>query len=124
MVETKSAFISKIDDDTIKIILKPDARVSEQEYKSFYPIYQEMLNKDKDIKLFILIQSGARVERKLPDFFRNVYKLDYKKAEAYMIISPVARMFLKLMMKIVGSKYPVRLFYSETEAIQWLQSIP
>ena len=123
MIETKSAFISKIDDDTVKVILKPNARVSKEEYESFYPIYQELLNKDKDMKLFILIQNGARVEKKLPDFFKKVYNIEYKKAEAYMIISPVARMFLKLMIRIVGNKYPVRHFHSEDEAVLWLKSI-
>ena len=123
VVETKSTYISKVNDDTVKVILKPYAVLGTEEYNSFYPIYVDLMGYEGDYKFLIIIQSGARVKKKHLDYFKKDYKTTYKIAEAYLIISPVARMFLKVLIKIVNKRYPVRLFDDEAEAIAWLESI-
>jgi hypothetical protein len=123
MIETSSAYISKIDEDTIKMVLKPNSRISTEEYRSFLPAYKEILGKDSDIKFLVIVQTGARVEKRMVDFLKTDFNTTYKKAEAYIIVSPISRMFMKVMNKLINNKYPIRHFEREENAIEWLKSI-
>lgn len=123
MIETKSAFISKIDEQTIKIIFKPQARLDIEEYELFYDHYKATLGDAPKMKFLILVQEGFKLEKKILKFFKNVFRTDFKKAEAYVILHPPTRMFFKVGLQTIKHEYPVKLFESEKEALDWLKTI-
>ena len=123
MIETKSAFISKIDEDTLKIIFKPNAYLRTEEYQGMYEHYRSLLKKEKEMKLLIIIQEGFQFEKKYMDFFKNVFRTDFKKAEAYVILHPFSKMFFKVGVKMLNNRYPLRIFDHEKEALNWLKEI-
>ena len=123
VIETKSAYISRVDNDTLTVILKPGALVTTKEYNGFEEKYYELMGRKDKFKFLVIVQEGAKVEKRYIDYFSRDYKTTYKKAEAYMVVSPLARMFLKILVKIVDNKYPVRLFNHEKEALDWLSTI-
>ncbi|MCG8576484.1 MAG: STAS/SEC14 domain-containing protein [Flavobacteriales bacterium] len=121
MIETENASISKINKDTVKLVVR--GKVTQKEYESFYSAYCELTGMEKDMKFLIIIESGGGVKKKIVDFFKKDYRVHYKKAEAWMIISPFTRMFLKILMKAVDRKYPIQHFDTEESALEWLASI-
>ncbi|MEX1001836.1 MAG: STAS/SEC14 domain-containing protein [Crocinitomicaceae bacterium] len=123
MIETRSAFISKIDEDTLKVIFKPNAYLTVEEYGQLYKHYQKELGKSDAIKFLIIIQEGFKTEKKYLQFFMNHYRTDFKKAEAYIIVHPSTKMFFKVGTKMVNHKYPIKLFEKEAEALSWLKSL-
>jgi len=123
MIETKSAFISKIDEDTLKIIFKPGAMLHMEEYQDMFNHYQTLLNKEQGMKFLIIVQEGFRLEKKFLSFFKNVFRTDFKKAEAYVILHPSSKMFFKVGLQMVKGTYPQKIFESEHEAINWLNQI-
>lgn len=123
MIETKSAFISKIDESTLKVIFKPGAHLQTDEYKEMFTHYQTLLNKSEEMKFLIIIQEDFRFESKFLDFFKNVFRTDFKKAEAYVILHPSSKMFFKVGLLMIENDYPAKIFEKETEAIDWLKNI-
>ncbi len=123
VIETKSAFISRVDDKTLRVILKPKALVTMAEYNTFEGKYYELMGREGRFKFLVIVQEGARIDKSYADYFRYDYKTKYKYAEAYLVASPLARMFLKILIKVVDNKFPVRLFNTEDDAILWLKSL-
>ena len=123
LIETKSAVISVIDNDTLKVVMKPNVYLSKQEYESFSPIYFDLACKNKDIKFLVIVQEGLKVENRVMNFFQSMYRTDFKKAEAYIVLDPMHKLFFKVALKLAKIKYPVRLFENEREALAWLNTI-
>lgn len=123
LVETKSAVISVVDNDTLKVVMKPNAYVSKIEYETFAPIYFNLAGRKKEIKFLVIVQEGLSVENKVMNFFQSMYRTDFKKAEAYIVLDPTHKLFFKVALKLAKIKYPVRLFENEREALIWLNTI-
>jgi len=123
MIETKSAYISKLDQDTIKIVFKPNAYLTTVEYKELYGHYQELLGKDDEMKFLVIVQEGFKMENKYLKFFKKDYRTDFKKAEAFVVLNPASRMFFKIGVLVVPHSYEAKLFEKEEEAIEWLKQI-
>ena len=124
MIETNSAFISKLDDNTIKVIVKANALLSEEEYNSFEAIYHELIGERKPLKFIIILEHGARLNKKITSFFQKEYRTELKIAEAYLIKDPVIKMFFRVGKKILNNRrnYPVEEFNNEEDALSWLKS--
>lgn len=124
MIETNSAFISKIDDNTIKVIVKTNALLTEEEYESFQEIYHDIIGDKKPLKFLIILEHGARLRKKITNFFKNEYRTDFKIAEAYLIKDPIIKMFFRVGKKILSNRrdYPVKEFDNEEDALSWLKS--
>lgn len=123
MIETKSTHISKLDENTIKVIFKPNALLEKDEYKSLYGHYQSLLAKDSDIKFLVVIQEGFKMKDKYLNFFKKDYRTDFKKAEAFIVLNPASRMYFKVGLTLVKNNYPVKLFDNEKDALNWLETI-
>lgn len=125
MIETNSVYISKVDDDTVKVIIKQGACVSLKEYATFENYYYQLVGQKKAIKFLIIIEEDARIQIGIVNFYKGTYKTDFKKAEAYMIKNPKIKMFFTVGKKILNKRrdYPVKEFESEKEALSWLKSI-
>lgn len=123
MIETESFYISKVGEDIVKVISKPDAFVTVSEYETLKQRYFDLIGKEEDIKFLVIIQPGFKSEFKYSQFFKNFFRTEFKKAEAYIIKHPPSKPFYKVGLKLVPHKYPVKLFEQEEEALTWLQSI-
>ena len=123
MIETKSAHISKLDENTIKVVFKPNALLEKEEYDTLYGHYQSILGKDSEMKFLVIIQQGFKMKEKYVNFFKKNYRTDFKKAEAFIVLNPASRMFFKVGLAIVKNNYPARLFDTEQEALNWLNTI-
>lgn len=123
MIETKSAFISKIDDNTIKVVFKPNAFLRDAEYQTYLDHYEKLLGMRTGFKFLVIVQEGFKLENRYLKFFKKSYNTDFKVAEAYLVLNPSAKMFFSLGTKVVKRKYPIKLFDTEKEALTWLKSI-
>jgi hypothetical protein len=123
MIETKSAYISKLDEDTIKLVFKPGAYFSKEEYASFYELYCKLLGKEQEMKFLVIIQEGFKMEQRYLQFFKTEYRTDFKKAEAYVILNSSSRMFFKVGIQLIPHDYEAKLFKNEIEAEAWLKKI-
>lgn len=123
MIETKSAFISKIDGDALKVILKTNAYLTVSEYDELLGHYIKLIGRNENIKFLVVVQPGFKMEGQYASFFKNRYKTEFKKAEAYVIKNPPSKMMFKVGIKLVPHKYPVKLFDTEAEALTWLKAI-
>lgn len=125
MIETNSAFISKLDDNTAKVIIKSNALLSEEEYNSFEEIYYNLMGSKGPFKFIIILEHGARIKKNVTSFFKKDYKTDFKMAEAYLIKDPVIKMFFRVGQKILKNRrnYPVKEFNTEQDALSWLKSL-
>ena len=123
MIETDSAFISKIDEDTLKVIFKPNAFLTIKEYDTLYDHYRSVLGKDDGMKLMTIVQPGFRLEKQYSSFFTKNYRTDFKKAEAYILLHPPSRVFFKVGLKLIKGKHLARMFNNEEEALSWLKTI-
>ena len=123
MIETKSAHISKLDENTIKVVFKPNALLTQEEYHTLYGHYKEILGRDNEMKFLVIIQEGFKMKEKYMKFFKKDYRTDFKKAEAFIVLNPASRMYFKVGIAIVKNTYPVKLFDNEADAIKWLKTI-
>ncbi|MFT4600780.1 MAG: hypothetical protein ACI857_000957 [Arenicella sp.] len=123
MIETKSAYISKLDEDTIKVVFKPNAYLTSVEYAELYGHYCELLQKKEEMKFLVIVQEGFKVENRYMKFFKKEYRTDFKKAEAYVILNPSSRMFFKVGVQLIPHSYETKMFDKEEEAIKWLKQI-
>lgn len=123
MIETKSAHISKLDENTIKIVFKPNALLEKEEYDTLYGHYQSLLGIDSEIKFLVIIQQGFKMKDKYLNFFKKDYRTDFKKAEAFIVLNPASRMYFKVGLTLVKNNYPVKLFDNEKDALNWLENI-
>ena len=123
MIETKSAYITKLDDDTIKLVFKPGAFLKKEEYSELFGHYQKLIGRDHDIKFLVIVQEGFKMEQRYLQFFKKEYRTDFKKAEAYIIRNPSSRMFFKVGIQLIPHNYEAKLFEVEKDAIEWLQRI-
>ena len=51
MIETNSAYISKVDDNTIKVIFKKDSVLSVEEYATYEEHYYELMGRKGAIQI-------------------------------------------------------------------------
>ena len=123
MIETNSAYISKIDDDTLKVVFKPNAILKKGEYQEMYEHYQSILGKKTEMKFLVIVQEGFKMEEQYLKFFKKDYRVDFKKAEAFILLNPSSRMFFKVGIHVIPNKYPAKLFDNEKEALKWLKTI-
>lgn len=123
MIETKSAYISLVEEDIIKVVFKPHAFLTDEEYSGYMAHYEQLAGKRGEYKFLCIVQVGFKVENRYLKFLTKSYKTNFKKAEAYVIKNPSAKMFFNLGTKIVKRKYPILMFDSEEEALTWLRSI-
>lgn len=123
MIETKSAYISKLDENTIKIVFKPDSILEREEYAELHSHYSTLLGDIDKIKFLVIIQEGFKMKDKYLNFFKKDYRTDFKKAEAFIVLNPASKMFFKVGLAIVRNSYPIKMFENETEAVNWLQTI-
>lgn len=123
MIETKSAHISKLDENTIKVVFKPNALLTQEEYVTLFGHYKELLGRDSEMKFLVIIQEGFKMKEKYLKFFKKDYRTDFKKAEAFIVLNPASRMYFKVGIAIVKNNYPVKLFDNEADAIKWLKTI-
>ncbi len=123
MIETQSAYISTLDDDTIKLVFKPNAFLTTVEYGTLYKHYCDLLGKDSEMKFLVIVQEGFKMEKRYLNFFKKEYRTDFKKAEAFVILNPSSRIFFKIGVKLVKYDYDAKLFEKEEEAINWLKKI-
>jgi SpoIIAA-like len=123
MIETTSAYLSKLDKDTVKIVFKPNAFLTTVEYKSLYDHYKQLLGKDDEMKFLVIVQEGFKMENKYLRFFKKDYRTDFKKAEAFVVLNPASRMFFKIGVQVIPHSYEAKLFEKEEEAIEWLNQI-
>ena len=123
MIETKSAYISKLDVDTLKVVFKPNAVLFNEEYEEFYAHYQTLSGKDAGIKFLVIIQDGFKMNEHYISFFKKKYRIDFKKAEAFIILNHASKMFFKVGINMIPKDYPVKLFETEKEALKWLKTI-
>ncbi len=121
MIETKSAHITKVDEETIKVVFKTNIYLSYEEYDKFQDHYRSLIPQGK-IKFLAIIQDGFHVEDGYIKFFKK-YKTDFKFAEAFIIMPIITKTFFKAATRIVKPNYPAKMFRSEKEALSWLQSI-
>ncbi|MBD3636785.1 MAG: hypothetical protein HUJ25_05530 [Crocinitomicaceae bacterium] len=123
MIETSSTFITKLDEDTLKVIFKPNSYLSMEEYESLLDYYRSLLGRDSGIKFLVIIQPGFKMEKQYSHFFKNHYKTNFKRAEAFVLLHPPTRMFFNVGIKLVKPKHPVKLFNKEEDALNWLKKI-
>ena len=120
MRESDSFFISVLDEQTIKIVSKPNVKMLYTEYDRLKDIYRELLPGKEKYRLLIVLQEGFSIEKNPMDFIKNKVDLSYRKAEAYVIISPIFRVFVQVGKKITGYPHPIKIFNTESEAETWL----
>lgn len=121
MIETKSAYISKLDEDTIKLVFKPGALLKQEEYTTLYGHYCSVLGKTEQMKFLVIVQEGFKMEQRYLHFFKKEYRTDFKKAEAFIILNPSSRMFFKVGIQLVPHSHEAKLFDKEVDAIAWLK---
>lgn len=121
MIETESFFISVLDEDTLKIVSKPNARMTYIEYDKLETFYRTLLPEKTKFKFLIILQEGFSLEKNPLDFIKHKIQLGYRHAEAYVIVSPILRMFVNVGIKIYKNRHPVRMFESEAQALKWLK---
>ncbi|MEO9531465.1 MAG: hypothetical protein ABJG68_14270 [Crocinitomicaceae bacterium] len=123
MIETKSAYISKLDEDTIKLVFKTGAFLDKEEYASLYGHYCSLLGRKTEMKFLVIVQEGFKMEQRYLQFFKKEYRTDFKKAEAYVILNPSSRMFFKVGIQLIPHNYEAKLFENEADALRWLKKI-
>jgi hypothetical protein len=123
MIETESAYISKINENTIKLVFKPNAQLTNEEYQTFYQHYSELVDVEKGVKFLVIMEKGFKMKDKYLNFFKKKYKTNFKLAEAFILIDTNLKYFFKLGDKLVKRKHPIELFNTEEEALKWLESI-
>ncbi|MCH2235134.1 MAG: hypothetical protein MK078_12850 [Crocinitomicaceae bacterium] len=120
MRESDSFFISVIDEETLKIVSKPNVKMRYSEYETLNNIYKELLPGVEKYKFLIVLQEGFTIEKNPIDFIKHKLNPTYRKAEAYVIISPIFKVFVQVGKKISGFRHPIKIFNNEKEAQAWL----
>ncbi|UKN02673.1 hypothetical protein K6119_03990 [Paracrocinitomix mangrovi] len=121
MIETNSAFISKVDDETIKVIFKPNTVLTVEDYHKYDKHYEQLVDTSKKLKFLVIVQPGFKMKNKFTSFFKENYRKDNKKAEAFILRDPPSKIFFKVGVRIAKHQYPIRSFESEEEALNWLK---
>lgn len=121
LTESDSFFISVLDDETIKLVSKPNAKLMYKEYDTLKAIYKKLLPNQEKYKMLIVFQEGFSLEKNPLDFLKNKIDLSYRKAEAYVIISPIFRVFVSVGIKMRTLDYPIKICKTEEEAELWLK---
>ena len=120
MRESDSFFISVLDDETLKIVSKPNVKMRYSEYDKLQEIYEELLPGIEKYKFLIVLQEGFSIEKNPMDFIKKKLNPTYRKAEAYVVISPIFKVFVQVGKKISGLKHPIKIFNNEKEAEAWI----
>lgn len=119
MVETRTARISLLEPDVLRIEYKADCFVDVEEFTENMAAYRQVMKTEKAYILTIA-NDGAEPSPEVRNIFASKERSAFKIAEAFVISSIAQRILANFVMKVQRPNHPLKFFNSEKEAKEWL----
>ncbi|NQY68098.1 MAG: hypothetical protein HRT72_10325 [Flavobacteriales bacterium] len=117
--ETDKFIIALIEDDLVRIDVKPNTVVEKKDIEENYIIYNEFLNGRPALFLVVFgegVTASDEARLELANFKRDKIKI----AEAGVVPSLVTRIMAQFFMAFFKPPRPIKMFTDEEAALKWL----
>ena len=120
-IETLKFNISLIEEDLIRIDVKPNVNVNKEDLDDNFKHYSNFLENKPALFLIVFgnnVTATEEARTELASYERDEIKI----AEAAVIPSKITQIVAQLFMTFHKPQHPLRIFSKEEEAISWLLS--
>lgn len=121
-IETRISFIEKLNNNIIRVEIKPDILLEPMDLDENYEAYTQQLNIENGLFLLVF-KPGAEANLEARIKYANPKRSKIKKAEALVINTLAHRLGANFYKKKFKPTHPVEIFTEEKEAVDWLLSI-
>ena len=121
-VETRISFIEQLNNNIIRVELKPDIQLKPEDLDENFIAYTKEFNIKDGLFLLVFNPGGeSNLEARLK--YASAERSKIKKAEAIVIETLAHRLGANFYKKKFNPTHPVKVFTKEQEAIDWLLTI-
>lgn len=121
-IETSVAFISLIEDDVLRIELKPNCHLDLEEFEENMAAYKKLMRTDRAY-LLTIASPGASMSIEARNKFATRERSAFKIAEAFVIRSLAHKLLADFVMKVQKPSHNLKFFRTEEEARKWLLGV-
>lgn len=119
-IETKSAYITKIDEDVVRVEIKKNYEITLSDLEENYNAYKQLFGDDMKLYILSVFNEGASTSLEVRNKFVSKERSAFKIAEAIVINSMAHRIVGNFVIKVQKPKHKMQAFGKEKEAMDWL----
>ena len=117
-IETRISFITKLDEDVVRVEVKKDIEVELNDLEENYNSYLKLFGK-KPLYFLVIFNVGSDTSREVQNQFAKECS-SFKEAEAIVVNSLPHKIVANFILKIQKPAHIMQVFNDEQSALDWL----
>jgi hypothetical protein len=121
LIETRISYITPLEDNIIKVIIKENIDVTVEDLEENYQAYLPVFDENKMAKFLLIIGKGGTASKEVREEFAAKGRDKFKIAEAIVVKTPGHKLIANFILNFYKQKHPVKPFSNEVDALKWLK---
>jgi hypothetical protein len=118
-IETKISYITKLDEDVVRVEVKKDVEPELEDLEENYNAYQSLFA-NKQLYFLVVFNKGASTSLEVRNKFASKQRSSFKIAEAIVVESMSHKLIANFVLKVQKPTHKMQVFNNETDALKWL----
>ena len=118
-IETKISFITKLDDDMVRVEVKKNVEPELEDLEENYNAYKKLFKAQK-LYFLIVFNEGSNTSLEVRNQFASQNRSSFKIAEAIVVKSMPHKLIANFVLKVQKPEHKMQVFNNEKEALDWL----
>lgn len=119
-IETKTAFISKVEGGVIRVEIKDNAELEASSLEENYKAYT-YLCENKSAPFLIVVNETATISVEGRTEYNAKTRREIRSADGLVIKNPATMLLINSQVKFIKPKVPTQAFLDESSALRWLK---